>query len=91
MPMITYLELEVMPTLAVGQAANLKIDTGTMRVWVSRCGLRDGETHPVQVERLVDGKWVDITNQDRMDVVYLDGEYAGLMVQTICRRYADAR
>ena len=91
MPALTYFELEAMPTLAQGQAADLKIDTGTMRVWVSRCGLRDGETHPVQVERLMDGKWVDITNQDRMDGVRLDGDYKGLMVQTICRRYADAR
>ena len=52
MPMLNHFELEAMPTLAVGQAANLKIDTGTMHMWVSRCGLRDGETQPIQVERL---------------------------------------
>ncbi len=86
MPMLTYFELEAMPTLSVGQAANLKIDTGTMRVWLSRCGLRDNETMPVQVERLIDGCWKDIT-PERMSEISLDGKYAGMMVQTIFRRF----
>lgn len=85
MPMITYLELEQLPTLAVGQAANLKIDTGTMRVWVSRCGTRDGEQYPVQVERLIDGRWVDITGPKHAALVHLDGAYRGLAVQTLYR------
>lgn len=53
-------ELEALPTLAVGQTADLKVDTGTVRVWLSRCGPEDGETEPVQVERLVDGRWEEV-------------------------------
>jgi hypothetical protein len=84
MPLITYQELEAMPTLSVGQAANLKIDTGTMRVWVSRCGLADGETQPVQVERFEFGRWVDITEGPRRPID-LDGEYDGLAVEVFTR------
>lgn len=57
----TYPELEAMPTLAVGQAADLKIDTGKIRIWISRCSMADGELDPVQVEKLIDGRWVDVT------------------------------
>jgi hypothetical protein len=52
-------DLEDLPTLATGQAADLKIDTGTVRVWLSRCGPKDGETRPVQVEILRNGRWID--------------------------------
>ncbi len=57
-------ELAQLPTLAQGQAADLKIDTGTMRVWLSRCGPEDGETRPIQIERLRNGCWVDTTDED---------------------------
>lgn len=57
----TYDELLAMPTLEQGHFANLKIDTGTLRVWVSRMTIADGELDPVQVERLEDGVWVDRT------------------------------
>jgi hypothetical protein len=52
-------DLNDLPTLATGQAADLKIDTGTVRVWLSRCGPADGEDQPVQVEILRDGRWID--------------------------------
>jgi len=53
-------ELKKLPTLATGQAADLKIDTGTMRVWLSRCGPEDGETQPIQFERLINGRWEEL-------------------------------
>jgi hypothetical protein len=36
-------ELESLPTLCVGQADDLKIDTPIRQVWLSRCGIADGE------------------------------------------------
>lgn len=44
-------DIKHMKTLAVGQAADLKIDTGTLRVWLNRVNGR------VEFERLVDGRW----------------------------------
>lgn len=91
MPEITYSEIRALPTISQGHFSNLKIDTGTMRVWLSRCGLADGETQPVQVERLVDGVWTDITGEHdgrpgaSSKVVYLDGECAGLFITCITR------
>lgn len=54
-------ELEALPTLSQGHTDNLKyedLDVG-VRVWLSRCGVEDGEPYPnkVTVERLVDGRW----------------------------------
>ena len=57
----TYSELTAMPTLRSGHFANLKVDTGEIRIWVSRCSLADGELDPVQVECLEDGCWIDRT------------------------------
>jgi len=58
--MYTLSELEAMPTLATGQADDLKVDTGAKRVWLSRCTIEDGEpfNNKVTVERLQDGRWV---------------------------------
>lgn len=55
-------ELEAMPTLTQGQADDLKIDNGAERVWLSRCGVEDGEPwdNKVTIERLVDGRWVEV-------------------------------
>ena len=53
-------DLERFPTLRTGHFADLKIDTGTLRVWRSRCTLRDKEREPAYVEFLVNGVWVDI-------------------------------
>lgn len=57
----TYDELERMPTLHSGHFANLKVDTGTLRIWVSRMTIADGELDPIQVERLENGVWIDRT------------------------------
>ena len=50
-------ELEALPTLCVGQADDLKIDTGEERVWLSRCGPEDGEVYQIHHETLLDGRW----------------------------------
>lgn len=54
-------ELAAMPTLAQGQAEDLKVDHDDyhdpIRWWLSRCGPEDGETHRVCCERLIHGKW----------------------------------
>jgi len=55
-------ELESKPTLAVGQAADLKVDKGHIRVWLSRCSVEDGEPYnnKVSVEMLINGRWVTV-------------------------------
>ena len=66
---IAYDVLERRPTLTVGQADDLKLDTGTTRYWLSRCGIEDGEPfeHTVHVERLEDGCWVTVLTYDGDD------------------------
>lgn len=56
----TAAELEQLPTLAVGQTDDLKIDDGDTRVWLARTGEDDGEAYDnrISVEQLVDGRWV---------------------------------
>lgn len=39
----TLAELKALPTISTGQADDLKIDTGDVRVWLSRCSVEDGE------------------------------------------------
>jgi len=51
-------ELESMPTIAVGQAADLKIEEDGLRWWLNRCGPEDGEMFRVEAEQLTDGRWV---------------------------------
>ena len=54
--------LESLPTITVSQADDLKIDEpGNYRVWLSRCGVEDGEPYPnkVTVERWVCDKWTE--------------------------------
>jgi hypothetical protein len=60
--------LDTLPTLATGQAHNLKVDTGERRVWLARTGLDDGEpfARTVYIEELTDGRW--------LDVGYFDGD-----------------
>jgi hypothetical protein len=55
-------ELEALPTLSEGQADNLKIESDTERVWLSRCTVEDGEPwdNKVTVERLIAGSWVEV-------------------------------
>jgi hypothetical protein len=63
----TAAELEAMPTLATGQADDLKKegedDRGRFRIWLSRCGVEDGEPYPnkVTVERydVLTQRWVE--------------------------------
>lgn len=52
--------LESLPTIAQGQADDLKIDTGSMRVWLSRCTMADGEPfdNKVTIEHLKEGGFV---------------------------------
>lgn len=52
-------EIESMPTINQGWTDNLKIDTGTERVWLSRLTVEDGNPYnnQVTVERLTDGCW----------------------------------
>ena len=44
-------DIEHLETLCVGQAADLKIDTGTFRVWLNRVN------NQVEYERLIKGRW----------------------------------
>lgn len=59
-------DLRDRPTLAVGQADNLKIDTGETRYWLCRCGIADGMPvdDVVTVERLIDGRWETVLTYD---------------------------
>jgi hypothetical protein len=51
--------LAALPTLCVGQADDLKVETDTTRVWLSRCSPEDGAYDEVTVERLNSkGQWV---------------------------------
>lgn len=56
-------ELKARPTIRGRRGADLKLDTGRLRVWVARKPPADGETHPFQIERLTDGRWVDVTDE----------------------------
>lgn len=55
-------ELKAMPTIHSGQYDNLKIETPTMRVWLSRMTVADGMPYnnQVTVEKLIDGCWVTV-------------------------------
>ncbi len=58
--------LTALDSLHSGQVHELRIDTGDFRVWTSRCTLADGEPyeHTVHVERLDDGRWIDLGHYD---------------------------
>jgi hypothetical protein len=62
-------DLESMPTLSEGWADDLKIDTGALRVWLSRCGLEDGAEFAagVTVEVLCKGRWNTIKTYEGAD------------------------
>lgn len=59
-------ELRSMPTLAQGQADDLKIDDGTERIWLSRMTREDGSPFDAEitVERLIDGRWEVVENYE---------------------------
>ncbi len=55
-------ELLSLPTLVESQTCNLKAEGNGWRVWLSRCGVADGEPYPnkVTIERRDgDGHWFD--------------------------------
>lgn len=53
-------QLEEMKTLHEGRYDNLKIDTGPMRVWLSRMTIEDGMPYnnKVTIEVFENGRWV---------------------------------
>lgn len=55
-------DLRDLPTLAVGQADDLKLAGDGYQVWLSRCTVADGEPYDnkITVEQLVNGRWVTI-------------------------------
>jgi len=53
-------QLADLPTIAQGQAEDLKMEEFPYRVWLSRCGPEDGETHRVSVEECINGRWTQI-------------------------------
>jgi hypothetical protein len=55
-------ELERIPTSSQGHTDDLKVDTGRVRVWLSRMTVEDGMpyNHQVTVENLKDGRWVTV-------------------------------
>ena len=60
--MYTLKELKRRPTLSIGQAEDLKIETANIRVWLSRCKKEDGEPYNNKVteEQYLNGRWVTI-------------------------------
>lgn len=52
-----------MPTLTVGQADDLKIETEDFRIWLSRCSVADGEPYDnkvtVEMYDAHEGKWYE--------------------------------
>ncbi len=57
--MFTLRELQKMPTISQGHSEDLKYETGSTRVWLSRCGVEDGMPvdNMVTIEKLVGGRW----------------------------------
>jgi len=55
-------ELEALPTLTQGQADDLKVDLGIIRIWLSRCTIEDGEpcNNKVTIEEYRAGSWVEV-------------------------------
>jgi hypothetical protein len=59
---LTLDELEVIDTLVVGQADDLKIDNEGFRVWLSRSDTYDGMPYDnaVTIEKLIDNRWIEV-------------------------------
>lgn len=55
-------ELEAMPTIEQGQADDLKLENEYTKIWLSRCGVEDGEpcNNKVTIEELRRGRWVEV-------------------------------
>lgn len=52
-------ELDARETIEQAQFGDLKVDTGELRVWLSRMTIEDGAPYrrTVMVEDLVEGRW----------------------------------
>jgi hypothetical protein len=80
---LTLRELEKLPTIDPGQFANLKVNAGGIRIWLSRMTVRDGEREPIYVEFLENGRWVDIKDTKKYaQAVYdiMDRDISGNVV-----------
>lgn len=62
-------EVDALPTIHQGQYADLKLDDGEHRVWVSRMTKADGakENNAVEVETLENGSWVEANKKQASD------------------------
>lgn len=85
-PRYRYAELADMPTLAVGQAEDLKVETTTLtgqpcRVWLSRTGPADGEPfrHTASVETFDQrtSQWNTLYQYDADRTSHTSGESNG--------------
>ena len=65
-PRYTLAYLENLPTICEGQTDDLKVESDRVRIWLSRCGVEDGEpfNNAVTVECLIDGQWADIARYE---------------------------
>jgi hypothetical protein len=52
-------DLAARPTLAQGQADDLKVELDGVRVWLSRCGVEDGAQfdNAITIEVRISGRW----------------------------------
>lgn len=59
-------ELEAMPVLYQGQTDDLLLENTDERVWLSRCGIGDGEpcNNKVTIERQVNGRWEEVEHYE---------------------------
>lgn len=55
-------ELRDLPTLAQGQADDLKVHDGHIKVWLSRMTVEDGMPYndQITVEHLIGGRWITV-------------------------------
>jgi hypothetical protein len=60
--MYTANDLDKLPTLYVGQADDLKIETKNKRIWLCRRGIADGMPYDNQItiEKYIDGRWLTV-------------------------------
>jgi hypothetical protein len=62
-------ELEALPTIHAGHTDDLKVETATERLWLSRCTVADGEpcNNKVTVEQLTEsGRWVQVDSYEAL-------------------------
>lgn len=59
MERFTLKEIKALPTIRSSHFDNLKIDTGSDRIWISRMTIQDGMPYNNQIthEKLIRGNW----------------------------------